>query len=53
MAIEAENGSWRVALWGRNVTNKFYVINVAHVIDDVANTAGMPVTYGVSFSYRH
>jgi len=50
--VEAENRSWRVALWGRNVTNKFYVINVAHVIDDVANTAGMPVTYGVSFSYR-
>jgi iron complex outermembrane recepter protein len=51
--VEAENGSWRVELWGRNVTNKFYVINVAHIIDDVTNTAGMPVTYGVSFSYRH
>jgi iron complex outermembrane recepter protein len=51
--VEAENGSWQVALWGRNVTNKFYLINAAHIIDDVTNSAGMPATYGVSFSYRH
>ena len=51
--VEAESGSWRVALWGRNVTNKFYLINAAHIVDDVTNTAGMPATHGVSFSYRH
>ncbi|MBP7340577.1 TonB-dependent receptor [Niveispirillum sp.] len=51
--LEADDGNWRLQVWGRNVTNRFYVNNVAHLIDSVTEFSGMPVTYGVSFSYRY
>lgn len=50
--VESPDNKWRVELWGRNVTNQFYVVNVNHVIDTVARMTGMPATYGVTFGYR-
>jgi iron complex outermembrane recepter protein len=46
------SGNWHVELWGHNVTNKFYVETVTHVVDTVARVVGMPVTYGVTVGYR-
>jgi len=46
------SGNWHVELWGHNVTNKFYVQTVTHVVDTVARVVGMPVTYGVTVGYR-
>ncbi|WP_324057561.1 TonB-dependent receptor [Rhizorhapis sp.] len=43
---------WRLQVWGRNITNKYYWINVSHILDTVARTAGMPVIYGVTLGYR-
>ena len=43
---------WRAQIWGRNITNKYYWVNVSHILDTVARTAGMPVTYGVTLGYR-
>ena len=43
---------WRAQIWGRNITNKYYWINVGKILDTVARTAGMPVTYGATISYR-
>jgi hypothetical protein len=51
--VEAEDGKWRAEIWGRNVTNTYYWNNVSHLVDTVARTAGMPVTYGVKLSYRY
>jgi outer membrane receptor protein involved in Fe transport len=48
--VEARDGRWRAELYGRNVTNRFYETNVVHLIDTVSRTAGLPVTYGISFS---
>jgi len=48
--FEADN--WRVEAWGRNVTDKFYVQTVTHVVDTVARVVGMPATYGLTVSYR-
>ena len=51
--VQTEDGRWKVLAWGRNVTDKFYVINVSHVLDAVARVNGMPATYGVTVSYRY
>ncbi len=41
-----------VQLWGRNITNKFYLTSVTHVVDTVARVTGMPVTYGATLGYK-
>jgi outer membrane receptor protein involved in Fe transport len=41
-----------VFLWGKNVTNRFYVNNVVELEDDVIRYTGMPITYGISVGYR-
>jgi outer membrane receptor protein involved in Fe transport len=40
-------------LWGKNVTNEFYVTNVTSaVVDGVARFAGFPATFGATVSYH-
>jgi iron complex outermembrane recepter protein len=51
-AISTQSGKYRVELWGKNVTNKFYWNNVSHPYDTVVRYAGMPATYGLSLSAR-
>lgn len=53
LGVETTDARWKATLWGRNVTNKFYITNVSDVIDTVARMAGMPATYGVTLSYRY
>lgn len=47
-----ESDRWKVEIWGRNVTNKFYVNTVTHITDTVARVVGMPATYGVTVGYK-
>lgn len=47
-----ENDRWRAMLWGKNVTNKFYVTDVTHTIDNVSRSAGLPATYGVTVGVK-
>jgi outer membrane receptor protein involved in Fe transport len=49
--VEAEDGSWRVMVWGKNVTNKYYWQNVVTSYDVVTRYAGQPATYGITFSH--
>ena len=51
--VESKGGRWTLTLWGRNVTDRFYVLNVSHVTDTVARVAGQPATYGVTFGMRY
>jgi outer membrane receptor protein involved in Fe transport len=50
--IEAEDGSWRLMVWGKNVTNKYYWQNVVTVYDTVARYSGPPATYGATVSFK-
>jgi len=50
--IQRKDGVWRVQLWGRNVFDRYYLLNVSHVTDTVARTTGMPATYGITISAR-
>lgn len=47
-----EDGPWRLQVWGRNVTNKWYWTGAYHVNDVFVRYTGMPATYGATFSYR-
>ena len=51
--IEATDDSWRLQVWGKNIFNKVYVLNVSHLTDTVARLAGMGATYGLTVSYRY
>ena len=46
------NGVWNFELWGRNVTNTWYWTSAVRASDVVLHYTGMPVTYGMTFSYN-
>ena len=50
--ISTGDNKWRVEIWGKNVTNKYYLDSVNHIIDTVSQLSGMPVTYGARVGYR-
>jgi len=50
--IGAEDDSWRVSVWAKNVTNKFYLTNVLRTTDVIFRYAGMPATYGITLSLK-
>jgi iron complex outermembrane receptor protein len=50
--VESPNGKWRVELWGRNVLDKYYLVNVSRLVDSVAASTGMPATFGISLHAR-
>jgi outer membrane receptor protein involved in Fe transport len=50
--VEFSDGRWGIELWGRNVSNELYWNNVAHLIDTVTRTTGLPATYGVTLRFR-
>jgi outer membrane receptor protein involved in Fe transport len=51
--IEAQDGKWRLGVYGQNVTNVYYWTSASHIVDTITRFAGMPATYGVSFSVRY
>ena len=46
-------GRYRVMLWGKNITNRFYLTNVIHYTDGIQRFMAMPPTYGVTVSFRY
>jgi outer membrane receptor protein involved in Fe transport len=50
--IESEDDSWRLMVWGKNVTNKYYWNNVITAFENIVRYTGSPATYGVTFSYK-
>ena len=51
--IEAANGSWRVQVYGRNVTNTLYNTAISAYLDTSIRFRGRPAVYGASFSIRY
>src|SRR3546814_4806403 len=46
------NDMYKVSLWGRNLTNKFYYYNMSAVNLASTGSAADPRTYGVNFEVR-
>jgi iron complex outermembrane recepter protein len=51
IGVESVNG-WRISIYGRNLTNKYYWNSVASSGDGAVRFTGEPRTYGANFSYR-
>ncbi len=52
IGYEAEDESWRVMIWGKNITDKYYVTNTITSSDTVARFAGRPATYGITIGFK-
>ena len=50
--VGAKDDRWRVALFARNVTDKYYWTFVYNVNETIFRMAGRPLTYGVTLSVR-
>jgi iron complex outermembrane recepter protein len=45
--VRLNDGKTYVEVWGRNVTDKFYVTNILAASDVIVRLPGAPATYGV------
>lgn len=52
LGYEAEDGRWKVMLWGKNIFDKYYWTSVHQSFDGASRFAGMPATYGVTFGFK-
>jgi iron complex outermembrane recepter protein len=51
--IASSDDRWRLSVWGRNITNKYYWSNAYRIADVSARFAGKPATYGATVSFRY
>ena len=52
LGVSSSDGHWRAALWGKNLTNKYYWTDVFRESDNISRHVGMPATFGIKVSYR-
>jgi outer membrane receptor protein involved in Fe transport len=52
LGYEARDGHWKIMAYGKNILNKYYWTNVIPSNDSAARFAGMPATFGVTFSEK-
>ena len=50
--VEFADGRWRAEIWGKNVTNRFYLTTAVKTIDAMTRQIGMPATFGVTLSFH-
>ncbi len=51
--LESENKKYRLALFVNNLTNTYYYTNATRITDTTVRFAGMPRTYGATFSVKY
>jgi iron complex outermembrane recepter protein len=52
IGYEANDGAWKVMLWGKNIFNSYYWTTIIPSNDSQGRIAGMPVTYGVTVGFK-
>lgn len=52
IALGPANASWQAALWGKNLTDELYRVNIIPFFGEEASQFGAPRTYGVDLSYK-
>jgi outer membrane receptor protein involved in Fe transport len=53
LGYESADSKWKVMLWGKNILDKYYWTAVIPSSDSSARYAGMPATFGISFSHKY
>lgn len=51
--LTSTDGTWRLQVYGRNITNTTYTTAVSSYLDTSIRYRGKPVTYGVSLTYKY
>jgi iron complex outermembrane recepter protein len=51
--VRTDDGKWSIQLWGHNITDRYYWASQVANTESIVRYAGMPVTYGVTASYRY
>jgi outer membrane receptor protein involved in Fe transport len=52
MRVGLRSDQWRFEFWSRNVTNRYYLTNMIHVIDTQVAVTGLPRMFGARVSYN-
>ena len=52
VGVRAPDNRWSLRLWGRNLTDEYYITNANYLGEYVYRLTGDPVTYGIGFSIR-
>jgi outer membrane receptor protein involved in Fe transport len=50
--VDLRDGKIRLMVWGKNITNKFYLTNIYQYTDGISRFMGKPATYGVTVAYK-
>jgi len=54
LCVGSDDGTWRVTLWGRNITDEYYYPAAYQGGNGpYVRSAGLPRTYGINFSYNY
>jgi outer membrane receptor protein involved in Fe transport len=48
LRLGVNSQSWHIELWGRNITNRYYLIHAFRTTDTITRTTGFPATYGIT-----
>ena len=51
-SVGAADDAWRLSLWGKNVTNEFYLTNALRDVDTIVRFTGRPATYGATMAVK-
>ena len=51
LGISGRQGNWSAYLWGKNITDERYRVQVSTTSVGFAETWGLPATYGIGFQY--
>jgi iron complex outermembrane receptor protein len=52
IALAADDDTWRISIWGKNVFNKDYLTYINNIAYFKIDIHGEPATFGVSGSLR-
>jgi outer membrane receptor protein involved in Fe transport len=50
--VDLNDGKMRIMVWGKNITNEFYLTNINKYTDGIQRFTGRPATYGVTLGYK-
>ncbi len=52
IALAPNDSKWSAALYGKNVTDELYRVNIIHFFGEEVSQFGAPRTYGLDFTYK-
>lgn len=53
LGVSTNDHRWTAQIWGHNLTNRYYWASQNAFLESIVRYAGMPITYGVSLSFRY